>query len=104
MSTGHNSCRAKSEGVGSSTLKLSESKDVPVRLSVLKHDPNFTPNAQNYNVHFNGEKQTHCIIADSENGYILRYKKTILGTLRKRAGKLETEEVFGNVVITKKVK
>jgi len=74
-----------------------------MRLSVLQGDPNYTPDAQSYNVHLDGVKQTHCIIADSSNGYVLRYKKTILGTLRRlRSGKFETEEVFGNVVISHK--
>ncbi len=91
----------KNESVGS--VALNYIQDIPMRLSVLQGDPNYTPNAKDFNVHLDGVKQTHCIVADSENGYILRYKKTAIGTLRKgRNGKFETEEVFGNVVITRK--
>ena len=75
-----------------------------VRLSILKDDPRYTADASRYNVFLNGEKQTSCLIADSENGYVLRYKKNKIGVLCKgRNGKLITEEVFGNVVITIKV-
>jgi hypothetical protein len=73
---------------------------VKMRLSVLEGDPNRTYDAHKYYVFLNGEKQTHCIIADSDNGYVLRYKKTKLGSLcADRSGKFQTEEVFGNVVI-----
>ncbi len=74
-----------------------------MRLSVLQGDPSYTPNARQYNVKLDGVLQTHCIIADDENGYVLRYKKTPIGTLCKdRGGKFKTEEIFGNVVIEKK--
>lgn len=103
MTTSSYSQVGKFEGAGSAALQILQNKDIPMRLSVLCGDPNYTQNAKDFNVHFDGVKQTHCIIADSENGYILRYKKTSLGTLRKgRNGKFETEELFGNVVITRK--
>lgn len=74
-----------------------------MRLSVLQGDPLYTPNARQYNVTLDGVLQTHCIIADDENGYVLRYRKNAIGTLSKdRFGKFRTEEIFGNVVIEKK--
>lgn len=74
-----------------------------MRLSVLEGDPNKTQDAHKYNVFLDGVRQTHCIIADSENGYVLRYKRTGLGTLSVgRDGRLKTEELFGNVVIESK--
>lgn len=74
-----------------------------MRLSVLQGDPAYTPNARDFNVTLDGVLQTHCIIADDENGYILRYKKTPIGLLSKdRSGKFKTEEIFGNVVIERK--
>lgn len=103
MTTSNYKSVPQDEGVGAIALSISESKNIPMCLSIRQGDPNYTANAKDYNVHLDGVKQTHCIIANSENGYILRYKKTGIGTLRKgRNDKFESEVVFGNVVITRK--
>ena len=73
------------------------------RISVLKGDPDFTRDPQNYIVTIDGVKQTHCVTADAEKGIALCYKKTSLGTLCKVRGKFVTEEVRGIVVIERKV-
>ena len=74
------------------------------RISILPGDQDRVPNPQNYDVFIDGVKQTHCIVADSEKGTALRYKKNAVGMLCKgRGGKFQTEEVTGIVTILPKV-
>jgi hypothetical protein len=74
-----------------------------MRISVLKGDPDFVRDGQNYTVTIDGVKQTHCITADAEKGVALRYKKNAIGMLCKSRGKFVTEEARGIVVIERKV-
>jgi hypothetical protein len=56
-----------------------------------------------FDVYFNGEKQTRCIVADVKNGRILRYKHAIGRTpVRNRRGKYDTETLEGVVKIVRK--
>ena len=74
------------------------------RISILPNDPDRVPDPQNYDVFIDGVKQTHCIVADTEKGTALRYKKNAVGMLcRGRNNKFLTEEVTGIVTILPKV-
>ena len=73
-----------------------------MRLSMVAGDTNTEERPQDYIVTLDGVKQTVCIIADEERGYIRRYKKTKMGTLVKGRTGLITEDLTGVGVISKK--
>lgn len=73
-----------------------------MRLSMVAGDKNTAERPQDYIVTLDGVKQTHCLIADEEKGFIRRYKKTKMGTLVSGRTGLITEDKQGVVVITKK--
>ena len=56
-----------------------------MRLSMVAGDTNTEERPQDYIVTLDGVKQTVCIIADEERGYIRRYKKTKFGDADERA-------------------
>lgn len=73
-----------------------------MRLSMVAGDKNTAERPQDYIITLDGVKQTVCLIADEERGFIRRYKKTKFGTLVKGRTGLITEDLTGVVVITKK--
>lgn len=73
-----------------------------MRLSIVAGDTNTEERPQDYIVTLDGVKQTVCIIADEERGYIRRYKKDKFGMFMKGRTKIITEDLYGVVVITKK--
>ena len=52
-----------------------------MRISVLHHDPGYSPDAYKIEVFFNGERQTDCVIADDEAGKIWSYDLTPQGCI-----------------------
>lgn len=69
---------------------------LPVRLS-LEHDGMA---CANYDVYFRGVKQSRCSIADSQHGYVVRFKTQVFGIpQRKRDGSFVTEKLHGKVEI-----
>lgn len=73
-----------------------------MRLSMVAGDKNTAERPQDYIVTLDGVKQTACIIADEERGFIRRYKKTKFGMFMKGRTEIITEDLYGVVVITKK--
>lgn len=73
-----------------------------MRLSMVAGDKNTEERPQDYIVTLDGVKQTACIIADEERGFIRCYKKTKMGTLVKGRTGLITEDKHGLVIISKK--
>lgn len=58
-----------------------------------------------YDVFFNGVKQSLCIVADEEKGYIERYKFGMgRRPIKNRFGKIETVRLSGKVEIKRKVR
>lgn len=55
--------------------------------------------ASNYKVLLDGEEVDRVITADEEKGYILKYKQVDGEYVRGGDGRLETEELHGNVKI-----
>ena len=72
-----------------------------MRLSMVAGDKNTAERPQDYFVTLDGVKQTHCLIADDEKGFIRRYKTKNGLVICGRNG-LITEDLTGVVVITKK--
>lgn len=69
---------------------------LPVRLS-LEVDG---MDCANYDVYFKGIKQTRCSIADTQHGYVVRFKTQVFGVpQRKRDGTFATEKLHGKVEI-----
>lgn len=73
-----------------------------MRLSIVAGDKNTAERPKDYIVTLDGVKQTACIIADEERGFIRRYKKDKFGMFMKGRTEIITEDLFGVVVITKK--
>ena len=73
-----------------------------MRLSMVAGDKNTAERPQDYIVTLDGVKQTACIIADEERGFICRYKKDKFGMFMKGPTEIITEDLYGVVVITKK--
>jgi len=73
-----------------------------MRLSMVAGDKNTAERPQDYIVTLDGVKQTVCLIADEEKGFIRRYKKNQFGLLIKGREGVITEDLKGVVVITKK--
>ena len=71
-----------------------------MRISVDKSDVSFIEGRayERFVVTLNGEVVDECITADDEAGYILKYKKPIEVT---HGYEIKTEEVYGEVRITK---
>lgn len=53
-----------------------------------------------FDVTLNGVKQTQCIVADSDKGYVIRYKTSKFGLHEMKNGKTVHERVEGLVSIT----
>ena len=71
-----------------------------MRISVIAGDPNRVMNPRDYKVTLDGVEQRDCLVADTNKGMVLRYKRNRMGLLyANRQGKMETEELHGNVVI-----
>lgn len=71
-----------------------------MRISVIAGDPNWVMNTQDYCVTLDGVEQRDCLVADADNGMILRYKRNRMGLFSvTRDGKIDTEELRGTVVI-----
>ena len=71
-----------------------------MRISVIAGDPDRVMNPVDYRVTLDGVVQRDCLVADANEGMVLRYKRNKMGLLcASRNGKIDTETVHGNVVI-----
>ena len=74
-----------------------------MRISIIKADQAYSPNARAFNVFLDDVKQTDVLTADEQNGFVFRLKRTKFGTLMvNRQGKKMTETVKGAVRIALK--
>lgn len=72
----------------------------PVRLNVDVDGVHF---CAQFDVFFDGKRQTQCLIADSQHGYIKRYK-SVMGAIVRRNGRVIVEEAHGKVEIVRRSK
>ena len=71
-----------------------------MRISIIQGHPDFVADGKRYVVKFDGVLQRDCVIADSDAGLIVRYKRNKVGLLCKgRTKKFETETLYGDVSI-----
>jgi hypothetical protein len=71
-----------------------------MRISIIKEDQAYSPNARAFNVFLDDVKQTDVLTADEENGFVFRLKRTKFGNLMvNRQGKKMTETAKGVVRI-----
>lgn len=68
------------------------------RLDANTMDPDV---CRKYDVTLNGVRQRLCIVADSVEGYVIKYTRGLFGVPTKgRGGSLKTQRVYGKVTIT----
>ena len=60
-----------------------------MRLSVIKNDPGYQPDAYNYEVFLDGERIQHCFTADTDQGLVWVYYKGKYAKQRILKGKVK---------------
>lgn len=70
-----------------------------MRISVDPQSPNWSPLSMHATVFVDGIKQTHCTLADDEQGYVERYSLGALGSPYFCGGMAVQESVRGQVDI-----
>lgn len=73
---------------------------------VTRLDINTMPKelCRKFDVILDGQMQKHCVVADAEKGYVLRYRTTPFGTIAiGRNNKALVQRVDGIVEIVKKI-
>jgi hypothetical protein len=71
-----------------------------MRISVKKDDPGYDPvNSRYAKVYLDGVEQKHCVTADEEEGYIIRYVTDDNGELTIEGDYIKEEKVAGKVKI-----
>ncbi len=74
-----------------------------MRLSILDHDPDYSPDAVLYRVYLDGEEIQGVVTADEEKGYVVRYITDEEGNVQLNGDEFDFETVFGEVRLEKRL-